>query len=69
VSTAQLTRSIVERRYLTIGYLATLLGRSALRHVDQQQLPPTYIGLDRPEGLPDNTEVYTLDRLHELIPQ
>jgi hypothetical protein len=29
----------------------------------------TFIGIEAPEGLPDGSKVYTLDRLSELIPQ
>jgi hypothetical protein len=30
--------------------------------------PVTCIGLERPEGLPAGSEVFTLDRLGDLIP-
>jgi hypothetical protein len=30
--------------------------------------PVTYIGLERPEGLHPESEVYTLDKLRDLIP-
>jgi hypothetical protein len=29
----------------------------------------TFIGIQAPEGLPDGSEIYTLDRLSELIPE
>lgn len=28
----------------------------------------TYLGIERPEGLPDGSDVITLDRLTELVP-
>jgi hypothetical protein len=31
--------------------------------------PVTFIGIEAPEGLPDGSETYTLDRLSELIPE
>jgi hypothetical protein len=30
--------------------------------------PVTFIGIEAPKDLPDGSEVYTLDRLSELIP-
>ncbi|WP_405085019.1 hypothetical protein [Microbispora sp. NBC_01389] len=63
VTTSLLVRSIVERDYLRVGYLADLLRAkpSAGGHV-------TYIGLDAPAGLPEGARVHTPATLHELIP-
>ncbi|WP_310741619.1 hypothetical protein [Microbispora sp. H10670] len=63
VTTSLLVRSIVERDYLRVGYLADLLRSkaSAGGHV-------TYIGLETPPGLPEGARVYTPATLHELIP-
>ncbi|MFI6477126.1 hypothetical protein ACIBH1_04295 [Nonomuraea sp. NPDC050663] len=57
VSTSQLVRSIVERNYLTVGYLAGLLQEKA-----SGTGPVTRIGLDPSAG------GYTPSTLHELIP-
>jgi hypothetical protein len=31
--------------------------------------PVTFLGLEAPEGLPEGSQTYTLDRLGELIPE
>ncbi|WP_208799991.1 hypothetical protein [Microbispora triticiradicis] len=63
VTTSLLVRSIVERDYLRVRYLAGLLRSkaSAAGHV-------TYVGLEAPAGLPEGARVYTPATLHELIP-
>ncbi|MEV4377287.1 hypothetical protein [Streptosporangium sp. NPDC049644] len=63
VTTSLLTRSIVERDYLRVRYLADLLGKrgSSAEHT-------TYIGLAAPADLPPGSRVYTPGTLHELIP-
>ena len=30
--------------------------------------PVTYLGIERPEGLPEGSDAITLDRLTELVP-
>ncbi len=70
-TTADRVRALMERRYLSVSYLVdrwrtraeveTWNGRSP----DE---PVTFIGIEAPEGLPEGSEVYTLDRLGELIP-
>jgi hypothetical protein len=83
-STSLLARTVIERDYLRVGYLAALLAK---RTPDGQPLrrvavggdltaalqdapgPVTYIGLDRPEGLPGDAQVFTLANLASLIPQ
>jgi hypothetical protein len=30
--------------------------------------PVTYLGIERPDGLPEGSEVITLNRLEELVP-
>jgi hypothetical protein len=70
-TTAHRVRALVERRYLTMSYL---VGLWRTRHdvtVWDGQVPAepvTYIGITAPE-LPEGSEVYTLDRLAELIPE
>ncbi|MDR8413948.1 hypothetical protein MTP10_35110 [Nonomuraea sp. 3-1Str] len=63
VSTSLLVRSIVERDYLNVRYLAGLLrGKaSSTGHT-------TYIGLEAPAGLPPGSRVYTPGTLHEIVP-
>jgi hypothetical protein len=71
VTATMLARSVVEREYLRVGYLADLWRRKGcevLNAVPEEGEPVTYIGLERPEGLPDGSEVFTLDRLGDLIP-
>lgn len=63
VTASLLVRSIVERDYLRVRYLADLLRRkgSPGEHT-------TYIGLQAPADLPEGARVYTPGTLHELIP-
>lgn len=71
VSATMLARSVVEREYLRVGYLADLWRRKGCEVLDavpDDGGPVTYIGLERPERLPAGSEVFTLDRLGDLIP-
>jgi hypothetical protein len=71
VTATMLARSVVEREYLRVGYLAGLWRRKGCEVLDAMPDdggPVTYIGLERPAGLPDGSEVFTLDRLGDLIP-
>lgn len=71
VSAAVLARSVVGRRSATVGDLVALMGRTAeVVAYDGQRCdgPVTYIGIERPDGLPDGAEVITLDRLGALVP-
>jgi hypothetical protein len=61
-----LTRSMVERDYLRVGYLTGLLRRKAAEASGDG--PVTYIGVEQPEDLPENSTVYTLANLASLIP-
>ncbi|MFF3665979.1 hypothetical protein [Microtetraspora malaysiensis] len=58
-----LVRSIVERDYLRVRYLADLLRAKA-----SPAGHATYIGLEAPEDLPAGSRAYTPATLHELIP-
>lgn len=73
VSTSLQARAVAHREYLTVGYLVDLLRAKAgsvmtwqpgLRLSD----PVTFLGLHRPEGLPDGSTVITLKELNQLIP-
>ncbi|MGP3920037.1 hypothetical protein [Nonomuraea sp. 10N515B] len=64
VTASLLVRSIVERDYLRVRYLAGLLRTKS----SQQAGGTTYIGLQAPADLPPGARVYTPGTLHELIP-
>lgn len=70
VSTADRVRALLDRRYLTMSYLVELLRAKGTEVLtgDLPDEPVTYVGIERPENLPDGSEVYSLDRLSELIP-
>jgi hypothetical protein len=85
VTTTMLARSVVEREYLRVGYLADLWRRKgcevtyvardgSVRGGDSvpgpasEGEPVTYLGLEPPADLPAGSEVFTLDRLGDLIP-
>jgi hypothetical protein len=82
LSTSLLARTVIERDYLRVAHLAGLMGtRTAdgafVRAATPDGLalavkdapgPVTYIGLDRPEGLPQDAAVFTLANLAGLIP-
>ncbi|GII94074.1 TerD family protein [Sinosporangium siamense] len=63
VTTSLLVRSIVERDYLGVRYLAGLL-----RAKSPSAGHTTYIGLEAPADLPPGSRIYTPGTLHELIP-
>ena len=71
MSTALLARSIHDRRYLRVGDLVGLMARrtEVVPYAGQRfDRPVTYLGIERPDGLPDGSNAITLDRLAELIP-
>jgi len=83
-STSLLARTVIERDYLRVGYLAALLatrtpdGRPPRRVAGPDDLaaalrdapgPVTYIGLNQPDGLPGDARVCTLANLASLIPE
>lgn len=67
----------MERNYLRVGYLAGLLRDKAAAHTVWREgtgfTDPaervTYLGVERPEGLPGGSAVYTLANLASLIPE
>ena len=83
LSTSLLARTVIDRDYLRVGYLAGLMAsrtadgtviraRSAgdlAVAVKDAPGPVTYIGLDRPEDLPQDARVFTLANLAGLIPE
>lgn len=73
MSTGLLAQSVVRREYLSVGYIVGLLRAKAGAYVEyspeaQFDGPVTYIGLYRPDGLPEGSRAITLDTLSELIP-
>ncbi|MFF0013586.1 hypothetical protein [Streptomyces sp. NPDC005374] len=73
-SVATLVRGIVEREQLTVGYLTGLManGGTAVATWDAESVPDvpvTYIGLERPEGLHPDSVVITPENLRDLIPE
>jgi hypothetical protein len=68
VSTAMIVRSILARRFLTVGDLVALLGPAEHYRGQTFDAPVTYLGIERPEGLPEGSDAITLDRLTELVP-
>lgn len=74
VSVATLVRAVVEREQLTVGHLAALMANSGTEVTtwDPESVPDvpvTYIGLERPEGLHPESVVITPENLRDLIPE
>ncbi|MFL6122247.1 MAG: hypothetical protein ACJ73U_21840, partial [Actinophytocola sp.] len=70
-TTADRVRALVERRYLTMSYLLDRYRtRTEVTTWDGRvpDEPVTFVGIHAPEGLPPGSDVYTLDRIGELIP-
>ncbi|MFG2247410.1 hypothetical protein [Spirillospora sp. NPDC048823] len=70
LTTSNLVRGIVERRFITIGHLKDLIDaeKTSLWDGNAPDGPVTYIGLERPEGLHEDSRVFTLENLGDLIP-
>ena len=73
LSTAMVARSILERRYLTVGHLVDLLRAKAGTATTWSpglvlDGPVTFIGPHRPDGLPEGSTAITLDGLGQLVP-
>ncbi|WP_033343100.1 TerD family protein [Catenuloplanes japonicus] len=72
-TTADRVRAIAARRYLTVSYLVDLWSAAGTEvHPWDGRLPDapvTFLGLTAPDGLPEGSDAYTLDRLGELIPE
>ncbi|BCJ46153.1 hypothetical protein GCM10010168_51020 [Actinoplanes ianthinogenes] len=69
--TSHRVRALIERRYLTMGYLIDRWrDRTEVTSWDGgvPDEPVTFIGLDAPEELPEGSEVYTPGRFAELLP-
>jgi hypothetical protein len=74
VSTGLLTRAVVERDYLRVSYVTDLMAGKAGRVTVYEpgcelgEEPVTFVGLEQPDGLPEGSEVFALNRLRELVP-
>ncbi|WP_328745118.1 hypothetical protein OHT57_06735 [Streptomyces sp. NBC_00285] len=73
-SVATLLRGIVEREQLTVGYLTGLMANGGTQVASWDagsvpDVPVTYIGLERPEGLHPDSVVITPENLRDLIPE
>ncbi len=62
-TTRDVVRAILDRRYLTLGYLADLSGSP------EHGEPVTYVGVDKPADLPPGSVVVTPANLGDLIPR
>ena len=73
VSASMLTRAIVEREYLTVGWLLDLAAAHGAEvgrwDGTVPEKPVTFIGIEQPEGLPEGSRVITLQNLGDLIPE
>lgn len=74
LSTSDLVRSLVHRHYLRMSYLVDAMRPRAAAFTEwsegaEYEGPLTFIGLTRPEGLPEGSDVYTLDRWNQLVPE
>ncbi|MFI1993419.1 hypothetical protein [Actinoplanes sp. NPDC020271] len=70
-TTGDRVRALVEREYLTAAYLIDrwrAKGEVIMFDGEVPEEPVTFIGVEAPDGLADGSEIYTVDRLHELIP-
>lgn len=68
VTTSLLTRAVIERDYLRVAYLTSMLGATAWDGTTPDG-PVTLIAPELPEGLPEGSRVITLQNLGELIPE
>ena len=69
-STSRLVRAIAERRYLELAYLEGLLragGATVREWPVELDAPVTFLGLERPDGLPAGSTVFTPANLPELL--
>lgn len=73
VSSSMLVRGVVDREYLHVRYLTDLWAAAGAKVTvwdggDLPAGPVTFVGLERPEGLHEASEVVTLESIGELIP-
>ncbi|WP_019069406.1 TerD family protein [Streptomyces hokutonensis] len=74
VTVANLLRGIVEREQLTVRHLVGLMSGETTEvtlwdgGAVPDDGPVTYVGLRRPDGLPEGSRIVTLENLRDLIP-
>jgi stress response protein SCP2 len=73
LNTALLAKAILDREYLTLEYLVGLMQQKAgsltwYKGKRKRTKPVTFVGLEAPEGLPEDSKMFTLANLQELIP-
>jgi hypothetical protein len=67
-TTSLLVRAVAQRRYLTLAYLEQLMrDGGAGTAAAGDRAPVTYLGLERPEGLPAGSTVITPGELPQLL--
>jgi stress response protein SCP2 len=69
-NTTMLAKSVVNREYLYISYIAELLKRRNIEvsnSIDGIDEPVVYIGLTAPEKLPEGSTLFTLANIHEIV--
>jgi hypothetical protein len=72
-----ITRGLIQRRYLTVEWAAEALLADGFEVIscpdDPADLvvdrPAVYLGVTRPDGLPEHVRVITLENLTDLLPQ
>jgi stress response protein SCP2 len=71
-TTALLIKSIVERDYLNMNYIVTLLQQKveSFSWYQGQELKDvdTFVGIEAPEKISKGTKIYTLNNLQEILP-
>lgn len=79
-ATSLLAQAMVRRRFLTVADVMamwtskvgsiTVLGRAGIQdEVRKLEAPVTYLGISRPDGLPEGSTAITPETLNELVPQ
>ncbi|WP_435972907.1 hypothetical protein [Streptomyces sp. Qhu_M48] len=73
VSIAVLLRGLLGRESLTVRHLVSLMEESGARVTlwdgrSVPEAPVTYLGMERPEGLPTGSRVITPENLRDLLP-
>lgn len=63
-NTSDLVRAVAQKKYLTVGYLADLMGAG----IEVGDNPVVYVGFEAPDNLPKGSTVITLTNLTDLIP-
>lgn len=66
ISTSDVLRGIVHRKYLTVSYIADMMMKKCTDNADDKKL---YVGFNRPGDLDDKTSVLLPQNLLELVPR